>query len=243
VTLVGIELAALHSTALICVHDFTGKLWAFRELVQLMQRPVLGLRCDDQTVRKSRTTRSLALTHVSEVRETIPSKAYVRLVAYSAGCQIAFRATLTCEASNSIVQLTLLDGRLPSLRDGSALSTSAAWDDVLRAVSLLQSHAYGALLSVAADRLALVRIATMLGQEGCDVARALLCMADEATAIDVSVGDAVYVKTVLGVESFPPISETRCVLGGHFDFMIRHAEGIALVEQCFWGGRMRPSAS
>jgi thioesterase domain-containing protein/acyl carrier protein len=228
------------SNALICIHDFTGQLWAFRDFARHANRPCLGLRCTSQIVDGCTTTRQLAIHYARELQDVLPPGSTARLVGYSAGCQIAYRIALTLEAAGMPVQLVLLDGRLPALNDASAVGGAAARVD--ETVAVLRHGADPQFASAAPDHTAnsaektLLRLGAMLGDDGCTLADMLLRLTDEAPA-DLGEGRfggaTVYLKT-RGNALASPIKDTRIVDGGHFDFMLDHATEVAHVVGSFF---------
>ena len=180
------------------------------------------------------------------LQETLPPGSTVRLVGYSAGCQIAYRIALTLEATGVPVQLALLDGRLPALNDGSAVRGVAAgvheMVEMVEMVAVLRLGADPQFASAAPDRASnpamqtLLRLGAMLEYDGCKLAETLLRLSDEAPA-DLGGtfgGSTIYLKT-RDSALVSPIKDTYIVDGGHFDFMLEHAADIACVLGNFLG--------
>jgi len=93
----------------VTIHDFTGMLWAFKQVVENLHAPCLGIQCSTQLIGACRSMQDLAWRYI----RLLPLEVLhggSRLLAYSLGCRIAFRMACALDSMDKSVHLVLLDG-------------------------------------------------------------------------------------------------------------------------------------
>ena len=210
--------------ALTCVHDFTGQLWAFRELLLLIDRPSLGFCCTRKALKGCISFADLAIKYVAELHVALPSQSRARLVGYSTGVQVAHRMALTLEASDMPVSIVLLDGRLPGL---NGVLESVSDDDI---VITLMMHGASNPFSVAltVDGKRFVRLGGLLGHAGVAVADSILKLKDDIHNSIPNTKRSVFLRST-SASLATVIADTRCIHGDHFDFLLHNAASVASV--------------
>ena len=122
----GLEwLSRSHATTgappIVCVHDFTGGLWAFSLLAKLLHAPCLGISCRLRLLSGCETFHALASRYLQLLPANLwPEDTPVRIVGYSLGCRIAHRMACELESIGRSVKLILLDGPIGARAVGNA---------------------------------------------------------------------------------------------------------------------------
>ncbi len=234
------EESAWLAFAIVCLHDFTGQVWAFRDVVRKFDRPALGMRSTSQILCVChKEAHKLAFVQAKEIVEHDQS----RLLAYSAGCQLAYRIGLALDATGIEVQLILLDGFLPfhsALRRTNYISTKRYADtkDVVALIMLGASREYPSHASHPDGVADLLRIGRILGPDS-HLAEEILKIADDSFG-DALTGDVMYLQTA--ESTFPSLlPETRQVRGGHFNFLLSYPDTVAQMVRSFFAHPVRRS--
>jgi hypothetical protein len=103
--------AASGEPPLLCVHDFTGGLWAYGAVVRQLRVPCLGVHTSRQQLEQCRAVSQLAERYLARLPLGLwPAGSAVRLLGYSFGCRVVHRLARLLEASGRRVDLILLDG-------------------------------------------------------------------------------------------------------------------------------------
>ena len=141
----------------------------------------------------------------------------VRIVAYSFGCQIAYRMASDLEKAGLRVQLLLLDGRLPALGDGHADEEPSA-DDVM-AILRGEITLGDPCLFSDSERQSLRRLGELLGDEGCVLADRLLRLNDERPGdVPAIQGRVLFVGTA-EIRLKSGIADTRLLACNHYELL------------------------
>ena len=103
--------AATGAPPIVCVHDFTGQLWAYSTLAPLINAPCLGLGCTLRLLNGCRTHTALASRYLQLLPASLwPDDTPARILGYSLGCRVANRMACELHAMGRAVKLILLDG-------------------------------------------------------------------------------------------------------------------------------------
>ena len=194
--------------AVLCVHDFTGQLWAYRRLAAVLGNACIGVACTEHVLDACEGTRDIGREYATQVAALWPAGAVVRLVGYSAGCAIAQHIAVDLEGLGFRTRVVLLDGDDAGHR---------SWN-VERAIDRLRSGEH-------ADPIG--RLGAMLGPQGTDVACRLARLRDDPLASSPPVQRAGTADTT------SPHPRHR-LPGGHFDVLLEHAEYVsAFLHEAF----------
>ena len=219
--------AAAGAPPIVCIHDFTGGVGAFRALAPLLHAPCLGIGCTARVLRGAPSHHELASRYLRMLPSNLwPDGTPARLVAYSLGCRTAHRMASALEAAGRSVRLVLLDGPIggggsvghaPRLAQLAASPFEALPEPLQRALRA----AGGDARQIAAELLALADT----DPEGasfitpCDGTRVLYVAA--------SSGENVRNGTMQNALRTRPHATCHQVDGTHFDFMQRSANELA----------------
>lgn len=248
---------------IVCVHDFTGALWAFNQLVPKLPGPCLGLGCTPALLRGCSSFSDLASRYALALPRALwPAQAPIPLLGYSLGCRIAHRMTSQLEAEGRRVVLILLDGPIGA----ASLGHSAALQRLATSVGAppngrLQAEA-GVEVEAVPDLL--LRALDAAGAASREVASQLMQLTDtdpvanhpaSGAATDPADTPTLYVAarssdhrrqgTLQAALECRPQSEIREVDGSHFDFLSKSAEEVARLVADFMAraGRDRGASS
>ena len=212
---------------LVCIHDFTGQLWAFREIVHELSLACLGCVCTHEVSAHCSSILQLSQRYFEQLIAAV-GPGIIRLVAYSAGCQIGCCVAQLATAYGVSVNVALLDGLVQLITPAQVPSEESDVDGIVSVLfkgAVQRSESREAKGDALPHRVRLEsvfsRLGALLGRSGVMIAEAILRMASYAPC---SVGGTfnqtlVYLRT-RGNELQVPIRCTYCIDGGHFDCML-----------------------
>lgn len=238
----------------LCIHDFTGLLWAFRKLGPLLSDSgCLGIRCSTRLLDGCMCMQDLAARYITIAPLSLWGRSRpICIVAYSLGCHIAFWMASLLEADGYTVELVLLDGpvglteNLPPRMGGYAKQIAL---HLRRKAGITHAEAGGAdvpntytLSEEGSAAMAIAQLEVVLemlegaGKEACAAAARLLEMPDVAVmpisppqCPTLLIHTAAYrergVRTV--ATRLLPQSVVHELAGTHFSFITKSALDVA----------------